>query len=252
MTYQVHPSLLKFIHDYSKEINENKFAYVYNLISHACYDFEIYDFTNLLYASDIDPLPYMRIIPDNFATYSEIVYRILPNNIEQIGDEAFRSNLRLDEIIFPNKLIAIGENAFRNCKALQEIILPDTVTYMGKSAFENCENVTKLHISNGLDVIPKYAFDSLRQLKVIDIPDNIVRINPYAFYRCSSIEEINFGKGIKEIGVRAFGAIGDDVTNLKKINYNGTIEEWKKIDCSVNFGIPINCTDGEFTQSKIS
>lgn len=248
MAYQIQPSLLKFIHDYSKEIDENRFEYIYSLISYGHYDFEIYDFTNLLYASGIDPLPYMRIIPDNFATYSEIVYRTLPSNIEQIGDEAFRSNLRLDKIVFSNKLIAIGENAFRYCKQLQEIILPDTVTYIGKSAFANCENVTNLHISNGLDVIPKYAFDGLKQLKIIDIPDNIVRINPYAFYRCSSIEEINFGKGIKEIGVRAFGVMGDDVIKLKRINYNGTIEEWKKIDCNVNFGIPINCIDGEYSQ----
>lgn len=248
MAYKVPPSLLKFIQDHSEEINGNDFEELYNLISHGHYDFEIYDFTNLLYASDIDPLPYMRIIPGNFAAYSEIVYRILPNNIEQIGDEAFRSNLRLKEIIFPNKLTVIGENAFRNCKALQKIILPDTVTYIGNRAFVDCENVTRLHISNGLNAISGYAFAGLKQLKIIDIPDNIVRINPYAFYRCSSIEEINFGKGIKEIGVRAFGVIGDDVTNLKKINYNGTIEEWKKIDCSVNFGIPINCIDGKYSQ----
>ena len=125
---------MRFIHDYSKEINENKFVYVYSLISHAYYDFKIYDFTNLLYASDIDPLPYMRIIPDNFATYSEIVYRKFPNSIKQIGDEAFRSNLRLETVVFPGNLIAIGENAFRNCKELQEIMLPDTVTYIGNSA----------------------------------------------------------------------------------------------------------------------
>ena len=27
-----------------------------------------------------------------------------------------------------------------------------------------------------------------------------------------------------------------------------TIEEWKKVDCSVYFGIPINCIDGEYSQ----
>ena len=247
---EIKPRLIEFLNKYQDLINENKFENIYNLISYGHYGFEIYDFTNLLHTSDIDPLPYMKIIPDNFATYSEIVYQKFPNNIEQIGDEAFRSNLRLIEIIFSNKLTAIGENAFRNCKALQETILPDTVTYIGKSAFLNCENVTKFHISNRLDVIPTNAFDGLKQLKIIDIPDNVVKIDHYAFCRCSSIEEINFGKGIKEIGVRAFDIIDDnDVTNLKKINYNGTIEEWKKIDCSVNFGIPINCIDGGYSQS---
>ena len=248
MVYKVLPSLLKFIQDHSKEINSNNFEELYNLISHGHYDFEIYDFTELLLSAGIDPLLYMETIPDNFATYSEIMYRKFPNNIKQIGDEAFRSNLKLETVVFPNNLIAIGESAFRNCKELQEIILPDTVTYIRNSAFQNCSNVSKLHISTALTNINIYTFDGLKNLKVVEIPDNIVKIHPYAFYRCSSIEKINFGKGIKEIGVGAFGVTGDDVINLKKINYNGTIEEWKKVDCEVNFGIPINCTDGEYSQ----
>ena len=248
MVYKVLPSLLKFIQDHSKSINDNNFEELYNLISYGHYDFEIYDFTELLLSAGIDPLPYMETIPDNFATYSEIMHRKFPNSIKEIGDEAFRSNLKLETVVFPNNLIAIGENAFRNCKELQEIILPDTVTYIGNSAFQSCNSVSKLHISTKLTEINKYAFDGLKNLKVVEIPDNIVKISLCAFYRCSGIEEINFGKGIKEIGIRAFGLMNDDVLNLKKINYNGTIEEWKKVDCSVYFGIPINCIDGEYSQ----
>lgn len=59
----------------------------------------------------------------------------LNDNIEIIGDDAFRDNPKLSNIRFPKKLKSIGNSAFYDCKGLSHIDIPTSVTYIGSTAF---------------------------------------------------------------------------------------------------------------------
>ena len=85
------------------------------------------------------PDPIREIGKDAFSNYGykegqlEKVY--LNDNVEIIGDNAFRGNPKLSNIHFPQKLKSIGNDAFHGCKGLDHIDIPTSVTYIGFCAF---------------------------------------------------------------------------------------------------------------------
>jgi len=65
------------------------------------------------------------------------------------------------------------------------------------------------------------------KLKEVILP-NITKIENFTFSNCSSLESIFIPKFVTSIGDCAFLKC----TNLKNIYYEGTKEEWDKIDIS--------------------
>ncbi|MGM9544675.1 MAG: leucine-rich repeat domain-containing protein [Romboutsia timonensis] len=156
--------------------------------------------TQLLYSIDIDPLDYLDSIPTGFLTYCDKITKIdIPNHIEYIEKQAFLY-----------------------CKELIKLSIPDSVKHIGDYAFSSCLNLSTINIGNNTESIGAYAFYGTKLSSII-IPDNVVNIRDHAFYN-SPLEYLKLGKGIKNIGEDAFM-----YTNLKSIDYAGTIEDYNKI-----------------------
>lgn len=130
----------------------------------------------------------------------------VPDGIVEIKDSAFwgwwRSNDNVERVILPEGVKTIGNGAFEYCPSLSEINIPMSVKTISASAFEQC------------------AFEE------IHISDGVIFIGAEAFAGCSYLREIYIGSGVKEIHSRAF----QKCKNLETIYYNGTEEEWNKID----------------------
>lgn len=127
-----------------KDLNNNKFDTIYDTF----YQIDESDdnerdyyvtplLTTTLLKSGINPLKYMDKVPPYYLVESDITEIVIPNNIKEIGYNAFSYCEELNKICLPNNLITIEEEAFQYCKNLKQIKVPKSVKYIGKSAFED-------------------------------------------------------------------------------------------------------------------
>jgi len=74
--------------------------------------------------------------------------------------------------------------------------------------------------------IGESAFENNTSIRSIVIPDGVTTIEQWAFYGCSSLSTITIGKGVKTIARAVFNG-----TNINRVNYTGTAEDW----CNIEF-----------------
>ncbi|MEZ3590380.1 MAG: leucine-rich repeat domain-containing protein [Muribaculaceae bacterium] len=84
----------------------------------------------------------------NRAFYNSSIRSVsLPDNLQQIGDEAFYGCLNLHSIKLPEALKSIGDKAFANTQ-LASIVIPNSVEWLGEQTFDGCK-LKSLHIDDG-------------------------------------------------------------------------------------------------------
>lgn len=96
-----------------------------------------------------------------------IVSLILPNGLDQIGDEAFAGWTRLRHISIPESVTEIGDKAFDYCTSLDDITIPQFVTTIGEYAFHNCTSLSSITIPESVTYIDRDAFSSCDKLGAV-------------------------------------------------------------------------------------
>ena len=97
-----------------------------------------------------------------------------------------------------------------------------------------------------MHAVPSF-YRILSDIESLTIPNHIERIKGSAFKNCDRLTQITIPKSIVQIYDQVFS----DCNNLRKIIYNGTFREWRKIVIdytAFNTGGPyikVFCTDGE-------
>lgn len=116
---------------------------------------------------------------------------VLPDGLEEIGENAFAYAINLVDVNFPSSLREIKRRCFSDCVSLNvnPLIIPEGVEEIGYMAFTNCKALTG---------------------RVV-LPSTMRIINGGAFFS-SKITECNFPEGLEEIGDAAFYA-----TRLKEV-----------------------------------
>ena len=149
--------------EFKKYLSVRDINSLYNYISYNIdYDSWIPIITNILFASDINPLLNQKVIPIKFFTFNKYEYIknfTIPNGIKEIKYRAFAYS-DLEKIKFPNSLERIGESAFEGCFDLSTIEFPKNLKVIDDNAFKGCNN-----------------------LKDITIPENVTHIHPRSFPR---------------------------------------------------------------------
>ena len=90
---------------------------------------------------------------------------IIPNDITEIGDFAFRGCSNMNNIAIPESVITIGNYAFYSCSNLENITLPKNLQEIGSYAFQYCRNMSSIFIPNSVLNIGGYAFSNCDKLK---------------------------------------------------------------------------------------
>ncbi len=132
--------------------------------------------------------------------------------------------------------------AFYYCKSITNITIPSSVTEMRSEAFIGCESITKVNYLGTIDQWVQIGFGSeysnpVYYAKNLYINNQLVTevklttatsIGMCAFEACSSLTSIEIPASVTFIGNKAFS----DCSNLEKVNYLGTIDQWVQIEFS--------------------
>ncbi len=101
----------------------------------------------------------LKYIGDN-AFEGSFIQSIKMDNVECVGNYAFRGCPRLSKVEMTNGVTMIGKEAFYGVQNLKEMIFPAAIEYIGPAAFAECIGLNKLDfsaLSRDL-VIDDYAF----------------------------------------------------------------------------------------------
>ena len=148
----------------------------------------------------------------------------IPEGITAIGNYAFSSCEKINEVQCPKSLIKIGEGAFVNCSNMLKIELPATLQTIGKAAFQetglrsidlssvkelgeavffHCESLSQIKLSM-LEELPSSMFEGCKALATIELPKNLKNIGNAAFKDCESLSAVDFPQTVQNIGKEAF------------------------------------------------
>lgn len=152
------------------------------------------------------------------------VYHI-PENVTDIGDDAFSGNETLRSVTIPFGVVRIGDGAFYYCPSLSNLVIPKSVTSIGASAFGLCASMPEVIIPDSVSSIGTDAFYNCRLLAKVTIPEGVTKIEDGTFAYCASLKEISIPKGIEKVGMDAFSRCD----GLEDVYYNGTESEWDRI-----------------------
>jgi len=170
---------------------------------------------------------------------SPIVTVNIPNTIKTIGDHAFYSCIKLENLLIPSQVNYIGEGAFSECESLNTInvdtnnpnfisvdgvlfnkdktvllqfpagkggtySIPDGVKNLPWDAFLSCSNLTQVTLPTSVTNIGPSCFNACRNLQTINIPRGITNINDTTFAGCHKLNDIQIPDTVTSIGYFAF------------------------------------------------
>ena len=129
-----------------KALNNNSFEHIYEDIknSDSFYPTLIPKATEIFYKVGLNPLLYMKEIPEYFLSNSKGTTQInIPANIKAINWQAF-FNTSITNLIIPEGVESIGSEAFSSCESLVNISLPSTLKTVLIGSFRACPNITTI------------------------------------------------------------------------------------------------------------
>lgn len=218
---------------------------------------------------------------------SGITELTLSNNICDIEANTFYGCSAITNLSIPYGVTHIGSQAFKYCIKLTNITIPSTLTSIDKDAFYNCYGLKSVNYMGNIDSwckikfydhtsTPLYYGGKLlingEEVKNIIIPETVAEINGslcccnsissvtilggltsignYMFYKCSNLTTVIIADSITSIGYSAFYGCN----NLTKIDFNGTMSEWKAITKengwnSSTGNYTVDCTDGKLDKN---
>ncbi|MBR2418060.1 MAG: leucine-rich repeat domain-containing protein, partial [Clostridia bacterium] len=198
------------------------------------------------------------VIPSTLGGYS----------VTTIGDWAFSGCDSFTSITIPESVTTIDNRAFYSCDSLTSITvdssnptyssdskgvlfnkgkteliqypvgkkdltytIPNSVKVIGDYSFANCDNLESVNIGDSVTTIGYDAFSYCNNIKEVTIGNSVTNIGDYAFYFCSGIKSITMCSNVTNIGEWAFKLYNKAFNNIvADIYYNGTEEQWKKIN----------------------
>lgn len=141
-------------------------------------------------------------VPDTNAT---LAYQIDENtstaiitkcNIDATG------MLTIPDAIDGYQVVEIGAEAFKECVGLEDVTIPQTVTKIGEKAFIGCKKLAHITIPEGITEIKAYTFSGCG-LTSLEFPESLVEIGDYAFQNLK-MQELNVPEHIKVFGKGIF------------------------------------------------
>ena len=157
-------------------------------------------------------------IPHGFMSSASNLKEVeLPDNITEIGTDAFRST-GIKYIRIPEGVHTIGEGAFQYASSLEEVVLPTTLKeIMGYKSF-GCWKLKSITLPEGLESIGKEAFESAG-LTEIRLPSSLKTLGNMAFLSCSNLKRVEVMGNLFQISNGCFAGC----VNLSEMVFHSSI-----------------------------
>ena len=148
----------------SKEINDNDWEEVYrffgkdSLLRFNKYAAYTGIFTEMMEDVGINPLLYMKAVPQYYARGNQIESIYIPDNIISIYTRAFENCTELKEVSLPRGLRNISSNAFFGCESLTKLTFRGTkeetanISFLGN--WRNTSAIKEIECTDGVIKFP--------------------------------------------------------------------------------------------------
>lgn len=196
---------------------------------------------NTVYSSDENGVLYNKDKTDLlvYPKANPAVTFTLSDEVTEIKNNAFENSKKVKTIILGDKVTKIGKCAFMGSESLETIVLGKNVREIGADAFDSCDKLTGFSVNAANTVFcsdEKGVLYSKDMSQLIQYPAGstntsytvnsaTTKINILAFAKAINLTEISLDKGVTAIEASAF----DSCSNLTKVNFNGTAEEWSLV-----------------------
>lgn len=155
--------------------------------------------------ADVTVIPESQFYPNG--TKCTFLHEIiLPNALEEIGNNTFRGSL-IRSFKFPETLKSIGEYAFSGSHIAGNVVFPDSMNLIGQYAFNQCDELEQVILPDSLGSIGSYTFYDCDHLTQVVYPKNLKSIPSYCFYHCDVLETFPLHEGLTSIGTCAFESV---------------------------------------------
>lgn len=144
--------------------------------------------------------------------YAHVTNVIIPENVQVIGEWAFRNCFDLSNLSLKDGLIEIGGSAFENCMGLSTLTIPKTTEEIGSAAFAGLKYLTQINF-NAVDC-HVYYFRSGMSLHAF--------VNAGKF---SNGVTVKFGEGVKKVPTSIFEAPEDSYAHITSIILPQSVNE---------------------------
>lgn len=159
---------------------------------------------------------------------------IIEEGVTSIGEFVFDDLASLTSVSFPSTLTRIDNFAFDRCRSLTTINFPDNLVQLGSCAFRECSFLENVKLPNSLRLLGTNVFKGTA-IKTIEIPSSVITISQSAFEECYYLESVTIPNTVRGIETCAF----KNCSSLKTVIYNGTKEEWNRINIAIYGNDPL-------------
>ena len=150
----------------------------------------------------------------------------IPQNVTEIGMQAFENNSYLRSVVIPSNVKKIGNNAFNGCKNLthvqieegvekigdgafrgsgiENVSLPSSVTELGFLIFADCNSLISVIISSNATNVGNGMFENCKNLESVTVREGVTNLGNRTFVNCEKLEYVSLPSTILEIGVEVF------------------------------------------------
>ena len=105
---------------------------------------------------------------NSLGKYDSNRHYVIPETVEEIGDEAFYRSYSMEQVTIPSSLKQMGEQVFADSPKLKKAVINSSM--IGKGQFRICNNLEIIEIGDSLREIGAYAFHECPALWYIRMP----------------------------------------------------------------------------------
>ena len=170
----------------------------------------------------------IRAFADDYRKYNGFDYMInLDGNVEIVGYDGREENVRIPDMIDGMTVMVMSEGAFSGNENIKTVYIPESISKIGEKTFADCIRLENITGAEGILNIKSNAFENTAFLN--EHSDGVVYVGNCCYKYKGDIAEnaaIDIKKETKGIAENAFEGCG----NLKKIDFDGSKDEWENIN----------------------